>query len=223
LTAGSARFLAVGLGAAAVGALLALATRQAGSVSSFSPETGTPAKRQPGPAPAPASRGPVPPRFNPALPALQLVPGQPGYDPSKLGLIVPLWDLFDQEPRHAPWAGPMERFIRDELTARLPRELPDLRLRAVECRTAVCKVTWEGMSGQQQAVGRALQGVLSGGSGSWRRDRDEWVVTFQGGEFMSDVPLNDPDATIEKIRRHRAYWEELTRRGRLRGADGGTR
>jgi hypothetical protein len=152
-----------------------------------------------------------------------LVSGQPGYDPYKLGYLVGTRDLFDMEPRHAPWAEPMERFIRDELTAVLPRSLPELRLTKIECRTAVCKIQWEGVPGQSQAVQRVLRVVLPGASASWAPKWDEYVVTFQGGEFFSGVPLNDPMATIARIRSHRTYWNELMERGRVIGVDGGAR
>jgi hypothetical protein len=173
--------------------------------------------------PRPTRGGPPPPRLLSAPPSLQLVPGQEGYDPGKLaGLLSPI-EIYDQEPRHEPWAAPVEAFITKDVASNMG-SIEDMIIRSVECKTTCCKVLWDAPEGRYGQIANIMKFVLIGSKmGDGPKGLSGWpyYICLKGGDYFGDVPLNDPEATIARIQSVRRKFIGMYEQGRLRGVDPG--
>jgi hypothetical protein len=132
---------------------------------------------------------------------LDRVPGSPGYDPVRFMSVMPVTDLFDQEPRDPVWAPAMEQ----GLLAMLKRDLARLQAArdvAVECRTTGCRFSWNPDDDPNLKTLNFLIQLYSGaGSGGGRRLG--YLVSFFKGGTLSEVATDDPPTLLAALQKRR--------------------
>jgi hypothetical protein len=135
-------------------------------------------------------------------PAIQNIPGAPGYDPVKFLGLISLARVFEAEPRLQSWAAAVENWIQPQLLRDLAAIAPEVRP-TVTCKTTVCRWSWSGPPEVEEKV-RWLQRTLFLGAITERTGRNEIIVAYHGGEAgFKALSLGDGPATIEVIKRQR--------------------
>jgi hypothetical protein len=139
-------------------------------------------------------------------PAVQTVPGQPGYDPTRFLSVMPAGDIYAQEPRNEPWAAKVESWLADRARRDLARAVPELEELEVECRTTMCRYTWTAPGFRSRAIRDMIGALLigsgageptaTGGASPLRPGQSEMYVAYAGG-VLADLP---PGATDELFR-----------------------
>jgi hypothetical protein len=129
-----------------------------------------------------------PPRLRLATAAGDLNPSSPAYDPLRLvrESKVRVRSIFWAEPRDAVWADAMEQGLRAPLTADLQSALPGLSDLTIECRTTVCRFTWNANGGRDLRARHVIR-YLYGGAAIGVAKPNEMYVTYAGGKAFSEL------------------------------------
>lgn len=140
-------------------------------------------------------------------PAIQDVPGAPGYDPTNFSGLVSMSKVFEAEPRDEQWAGRIEAWISARLVEDL-RSIAPLVKATVECRTTACRWRWSAPQEAQpntEEVMRWVQRTLYMGSITENTGRDEITTAyFGGGRGFTGLQMGDAAALIERLKHRRA-------------------
>jgi hypothetical protein len=163
----------------------------------------------------PAGTKPAAPRF--VTPATaeeindRLVPGAPGYNPSKLAHVIRLTELFEREPRNASWAEVIEREVPALAVQDTQRLLPGFRVTGMECHTTICRISTRVDPGNE-VLAKRLQHLLIPGPVAEFAQND-WYVAFHGNLY-ADVEMGNPEATMAKWKEIRSSMLKSARAGR---------
>jgi hypothetical protein len=157
----------------------------------------------------------------------QLVPGQAGYDPTRFVGVVKPSDVFDQEPRDDKWATAVETRLSAMVQQEVAGIVPDAGRVKIECRTSMCKFTWEGPQGESVSSPASYNGrmsevihVLYGGvGGGIRAGNNPAVWAIYAGSELANLPRDDIDGLFRGIQEHRkkrlqTMWTFHERTGR---------
>ena len=149
------------------------------------------------------------PRLQSTAP-MELRPGYPGYDPIRIGAVLSQGAIFAQEPRVAAWAERIEKVLHRDIPADLSRIVPGFELAGIECRTTICRVSWQPPDQAADEKIHVLLRVLFSGSGAGGVASEPHAIylTFAGG-ILRDVRTGDAAILLPKL-------QEL-RRQRLMG------
>ena len=157
-----------------------------------------------------------PPVFVPvddSRPALQVVPGAPGYDPTKFGGLISIGKVFEAEPRNESWARPVEEHMQRRLERDLGSIAPQVTTK-VECRTTTCRWTWTGPAESDEAV-RWAQRMLYMGSVVARTGKNELTAAYYGGGLgFKGLAMGDAAGLIERMEQRRAALLRAIHEGR---------
>jgi hypothetical protein len=159
---------------------------------------------------APAAR-PGPPRILPGDAKVQLKPGQPGYDPAHLARFVGIEALFQQEPRDESWAGSVERAIPGLAGRDTERILRGFRVTSVECRTTVCRLTWDVLPEMAERAKGVVRFLVPGSTGGLRGTPPVYYFALAGAAnpWYRGLRPGDPGGTLAALKTAR---QELLRR-----------
>jgi hypothetical protein len=211
----SVGFLAALAGAVLVGAFLGLkATPLAGDEQK--------ASRAGRARTAPATQGGAPARAVPRILAsntgTQLTPGQPGYDPAHLARFAGVEALFQQERRDPAWAAPLERSIPALAERDTVRILGSFRVTSVECRTTICRLTWEVSPEMAKRAKEVIRFLVPGSTGGLRGTPPVYYFALAGAAnpWYRDVPSGDGQATLTALRTGRREMLRKLRTGNHR-------
>jgi hypothetical protein len=197
------------VGAALLGALVAIKGRATPSLSAAATVPATPGELEAHtPADSRQGRRPPPPHFRPSdrAQALETTPGQPGYDPIKLMGVMPAVEIFRQEPRAVPWAPTLEAGLRSRLERELTSLVPGTVLESVECKTTMCKVSWQPSQPSDNQKLREFLEVLYMGSGAGSGSKASEMILVYAGGTMSGTDASDANnviAALPAIRKRR--------------------
>jgi hypothetical protein len=126
------------------------------------------------------------------------VPGQPGYDSALLSRVMHIADIFEQEPRDPSWAGAVEKGIENILALPRPPELlPGLEITAIECKTTLCKVSWNAPAQTAERARRVLPILLPGATMNVSPRHGRYLLGLSGGtDDWKRVPNGDPTGSL---------------------------
>jgi hypothetical protein len=222
-------FLSALLVSGGLGLLLAFLTRDSRRApSAEEPASRALAERRPGPTAGPGGAGAAPaarapgPRLAPGVerPAVELVPGRPGYDPAQLTKFVTLENLFSQEPRNEAWAAPVEQALPGIALRDVERLLPGLRIVGVTCKTTTCRFEWAAPAETEKRAPDVMRFLFPGAVAETRAPYH--YVALAGGRWIfSDLPAGDPARTLETAIKARKTVIAQARAGGAGGAPSG--
>jgi hypothetical protein len=144
---------------------------------------------------------------------VELVPGEPGYDPVKLAPFIAHEEMFAGEAENSAWAGAVERAVLKYDRRAAAVVVPGFEVTNVECRTTICLVRWKAPAEASRLVCEVIRQLIPGSLMTCTRN-GEYYVAFAGGSGLYKDAAGDSDATIvamTKDRQERA--ETILRRG----------
>jgi hypothetical protein len=153
--------------------------------------------------------------------ALEVRPGVPGYESSRLAAVMSVRDLFYQEPRDPNWALAVEeRLVRGQRGDMMLLVGRDFGLQQ-ECRTTICRLHWQLPEGASRDEVRRIRSAfirlvdwLYQGVMTEPHPPNEIFVIYAGG--ISRIPNGDPKALFEELGKRRAGKLDKIRRGLIR-------
>jgi hypothetical protein len=133
--------------------------------------------------------------------AVETVPGRPDYDPMRFRLVVHTRDIFAQEPRSNSWSATIEQNLQPMLARDLKEMVPAVTDIAIECRTSICKFTWQGPAELNLQISTIVRALYGGAGGAHGQTPNEFYAVFRGGFIGLE---DDPEAVIRKLIAQRA-------------------
>lgn len=114
-------------------------------------------------------------------------PSEVDYDPVKAAAMVGgNRNLFPREPRDPAWAGAVENALLPMIQDDLSRLVPGVSNAKMECRSTMCKISWDGPREVEVKARKVLSILFGGASESFPSDNDMLIV-YAGGPFFSGL------------------------------------
>lgn len=126
---------------------------------------------------------------------VELIPGRPGYDPGAITELIPLEQLFAQEPRNDDWAKKIEEALPGIALRDVERLVPGLEIVGIVCKTTSCRLEWRAPKESIQRA-RAVMRFLVPAAVAETRPPYHYVALAGGRWLYRDVPAGDPGKTL---------------------------